>query len=111
MKTPTNDANKELTLSTGKKLYFRKPKVIDHDQALAYATREGDVDGMLFSKDYLQRLLIAVQRKNNEFIKLNPGINIFRQEGVLNFEEISEVVNSFEDLGLLSKKKGVVKTL
>ena len=114
MKSRIQDAVKKATLSSGKVVYFRQAKVIDQEQAIRQATREGDdgnLNAVVYAKDYTERLIIAIKRKNGDDIKFYDSKGLLRKEGVFSFEEIIELTNVAQALMTNLEKKAILEDI
>lgn len=105
-------AKSKVTVSTGKQIYFREPKVIDYEQATRKARlKDGGIDEIVLMKDFAQRLIIAVYRKNNDRIILHDTSRLLREEGTFNYQEIIEITNCVSELLAGIEKKGKFERL
>lgn len=105
-------AKSKVTVSTGKVIFFRQPKIIDYEQACRTArSKDRGLDEILLLKDFAERLIIAVYRKNAERIIIHNTKNILREEGVFNFQEVNEITNCVTELLEGIEKKGKFERL
>ena len=105
-------AKSKITVSTGKQIFFREPKIIDYEQATRRAKlKEGGIDEILLMKDFAQRLIIAVYRKNGERIITHDTDRLLREEGIFNYQEVIEITNCASELLAGIEKKGKFEVL
>ena len=82
------------TLSTGKKIYFRDPKIKDSEEAAKIAAKASDGDStilmMLAQKEMLKILLVQVDETRMTALMRNDLDNVFT------FKEYAQVQNCLQ---------------
>ena len=105
-------AKSKVTVSTGKVIFFREPKILDYEQATRKAKlKDGGIDEILLMKDFAQRLIVGVYRKNGDRIITHDTGRLLREEGVFNYQEVIEITNCVSELLAGIEKKGKYEKL
>ena len=93
----------KVTLETGRVVYLRSPSWGDFEAVSEIATGDdGNMRGPAFLREMFTNIILALQRKNGEFVDLTNRDVLFSK--ILSLDEAMQLISHPERFGLGLKK-------
>ena len=105
-------ATKEVVLNSGKKVYFRDPKMSDHREAARLSkTADGTLDNNFFMEEFLKRLFVSLYRANGEKVENIVFDKLFDDNLYFTYQEAAELFLSADSIIGIPQKKTIIKNI